>query len=119
MVNYTFKELIISKDPLTKVHLACIEGSQKVIENKEYFNKHTKRIYVSKCYLSNKDFKIIDRDKEILEIKIIYSIKYFNQSERKLRAKHYIYMNNVLYKSDEGTKRLSKEIKGVLQEIKN
>lgn len=117
MINYNYKELNIGENSKQKIYLLHEIGNHKVLRDKEYFNKHTKEIHILKCKLTDKNYNIIDENKEVVLITVWYSSKLFNSLQRILKKKEYVYIDNVIYQTGKDIKYMPKEVKYALNEV--
>lgn len=112
--NYA-KGLLLGENATEFTWLILNDNDVTVFTNKDYFNKYTEEIYIYKCKLGNELVEIIDDSKEVLLIKVSYTIDYFGNGRRH-RIKNYIYINNIIYQHNKNIKRVPKEIKLVLKD---
>lgn len=114
MNTLTFKGLTLGNHK-GYIWVACDESNKKVFENKSYFNKCTDQILVYKCKLGNEGCEIIDYDKEVLLIRVLYIRTDFD-NERIYRVKNYIYLDNTLYQNNNDIKRVPREVRLLLED---
>lgn len=100
------------------------EKSAIRIPKKEWFNKSTTHIIIHKGYETN-SHGTEPISKMIYRVSINYKIaNYFgDRSGMHYRSKNYMLIGDELYKQENGEgvliKRITKELKGVLEELKN
>lgn len=117
MNNYSYIDIKLGEQKPHRISLAYINGNQKILQDKEYFNKNTHTIHVYSCKMIDKTLNTLDENKNILWIRVSYTINYFNTNQQRFRVKEYVYINGTLYQSNKDIKRIPKEIQGVLNEL--
>lgn len=117
MTDYNFIGLKLGESTPKRIYLAYIEGSQKIFKNKKYFNKNTEQVSVYECKLANEFCNIIDENKKILLIKVLYLTTSFNTSKKIFKSKYFVYLDDVLHQTNRDIKRVPREIKNILNEV--